>query len=83
MKIGNTPKEYSKLELNKWYISLEILKCPPTMFGVFRPYIFIIFTKFKQFGELYILGGPEEKKIGGWWKWSSPIGIEFRINRYK
>ena len=84
MKIGNVPIHRNELKLNKWYIGLEINKCPPTMFGVFRPHIFIIFVKFKQFAEPYdLLGNENEIKIGGWKSWSSPIGIELKIRRYK
>ena len=64
MKIGNHPLRRNELKLNKWYIGLEIHKCPPTMCNIFRPYIFIICVKFKQFAEPYdMLGNEEEIKI--------------------
>jgi hypothetical protein len=82
MKIGNKPKERGTVQLNKWYFFIEILKCPPVMFGVFKPYITIGLVKFIKTSDYEFNGGKDIYK-GGWKSWSSPIGIEFRINRYK
>lgn len=84
MIIGKIPKHGAAIELNKWYFGMEILKCPPSMVGIFRPYILFIFVKFKDLGEPYKINGREENKVGGWKYWTSPIGIEFRfkITRY-
>jgi hypothetical protein len=83
MKIGRLHKMGEAIKLNKWYVGIEILKCPPTMVGIFRPYFFFICVKFKTLGEPYMIGGKKEEKIGGWKRWSSPIGIVFEIIRYK
>ena len=84
MKIGIFPRDKGEaIELNKWYFGIEILKCPPSQIGIFRPYIFLLCVKFKQLGEPYMIGGKEEKKIGGWKQWSSPFGINFEITRFR
>jgi len=70
------------MEINKWYIGIEILKCPPTMRDVFKPYFFVMFMKYIDFGDFHIRPDGRPAKVkGGWKMWSFPIGIEIRIIR--
>lgn len=70
------------MALNRWYIGIEFLKCPPSQWGVFRPTIFFICMKITDYGEPYKLDGRPQKKKGGWKEWRCPIGIHFSIERY-
>jgi len=79
MKIENKPMMGGATELNKWYFGIEILKCPPSMFRVFKPFIFIWWFKIIEEGELWKIGGKAGKKKGGWWHWTSPKGISIEI----
>lgn len=83
MRIGRFPNRGEVAELNKWYFGIEILKCPPTQVGIFRPYFFFVCLKFKQLGEPYMIGDKEEKKIGGWKSWSFTFGFRFEVIRYR
>lgn len=79
MIIGNKPKLGTEIQINKWYWCIELLKCPPTMINIFKPYLFIMLVRFKDLGQPCQMGGSPEKKIGGWKQWSFPIGLEIRI----
>lgn len=83
MIIGNRSELGVRADLNKWYIFIEILKCPPNQIGIYRPYIMIGFVKWTDHGEYGKFNGRKEKKIGGWREYSSPIGIEFKLLTYR
>lgn len=83
MRIGNLHKEVGvQLDLNKWYFGLEFSKCPPTMYGVFRPYIFVALVKITDYGDVYKRGGSPQKWKGFKKHFLSPIGITFEIIKY-
>lgn len=81
MKIGNTPKRDSQIELKKWYIGIEIRSCSPQRIRCFKPWIRFVCVKFTDFGEPAKINGAPDKKIGGWWTFESPIGIIIEIIR--
>lgn len=83
MTIGSSlPKNGAQAELNKWYFGIQFLKCPPSQWKIFRPYIFVYCVKFLSFGDPYVLGGKKKDQIGGWKSWSCPFGISIEITRY-
>ena len=82
MKIGIRPDEYGQAKLGKWYVGIEILKCPRYQIRVFRPFIFIWCVKWEDFGEPDRLNGREEKRKGIIKTWTSPIGIFVEITKY-
>lgn len=84
MIIGNLPKDRGvQLDLNKWYFSLEIKKCPPNMIGIIRPHVFICLMKILDYGEPQIMNGREMKKKGFYRRFNSPYGFNFEFHKYK
>lgn len=81
MIIGNKPEGGEKAEIGKWYAGIEICSRPPTMIRIFRPYIFVWCLKWLSFEEVVFRGKESEKK-GGWWSWTSPVGITFEIHKF-
>ena len=83
MRIGNfKPKVGELLPLNKWLWCIEIKRCSPYRYHryIFKPFIFICFAKFIEFGDPFSLN-PVDKKKGFFFSKESPIGIyaEVRI----
>lgn len=80
MRIANFKyEEQGAIPIGKWLFCLEIVKCPPYMYKVFKPNIRIVFAKIIDPGEPYKLDGRPIKKKGGWWSWTCPFGIVFDI----
>ena len=86
MRIGNFSLKTGEMQpLNKWLWCIEILRCSPSRYPrhIFKPYIFICFTKFIEYGEPYKLNGKEDIKKGDWKYWESPIGLYWEIKIIK
>lgn len=80
MKIANFKHEIGEaVPVGKWLFAIEILKCPPSMCRVFKPYISLIFTKIIEAGEPWKIDGKPQIKKGGWWSWTCPKGISIKI----
>lgn len=83
MKIGKLPKEKGQVNVGKWYIGVEILKYHHAYFYegfAFKPYFVFMFTKITDWGtEDKVIGGTKQKKIGGWWRFEFPFGINIII----
>lgn len=71
-------------ELNTWYYGIEILSRPPTLYGGFRPVIFIWLFNFIQYGEYGTLESkPEIYKGFGMQRFIFPFGIRFNIEIFR
>jgi hypothetical protein len=83
MRIGNFQYRIGEaIQLNKWLFSIEIGKCPPHMFGIFRPYINLIFIKIIDEGEPYKIDGRPSVQKGGVWRWVCPFGISIEFRKF-
>ena len=83
MKIGNIPKDHMAVQLNKWIIGVEILKqAPYKCYGRFalRPYFLFICVKTTDYGTEFLeMNGRPAKRVGGWWSFEFPFGIQINI----
>lgn len=79
MRIGKRPDWGDAWKLNKWYFGIEFLRCPPGRINIFRPFIFLWFVKWEDFGERHLINGRIEKRKGITKEWNSPIEIEFKF----
>lgn len=82
MTIGIKPNEGERTKLDKWYIGIEFLKCPPSQYGIFRPTIYVWCIKWKDFGEPGVFNGAEEEVIGGLKRFYFPYGISINITKF-
>ena len=83
MRIGNYKYEQgAAAPVGKWLFSVEVLRCPPHSFRIFRPYVFVIAMKIIEHGTMDRVDGKPMVKRGGYWHWSSPFGISFEWHRF-
>lgn len=84
MKIGKLPTEGGAINEGKWYIGMEVFLYHPSRYYsgfAFKPYFMFMFTKITKWGtEDCVMGGTKQEKIGGWWRWECPIGINIDIS---
>jgi hypothetical protein len=83
MKIGNIPKEGESPKINKWIVGVEICKHTPYRFYqgfALKPYILIVCVKTTDFGTEHLeINGTPARRVGGWWRFESPIGVNINI----
>lgn len=84
MIIGNIPKNNEKaIPLNKWIIGVEILKHSPykCFYGfAFKPHFLFVCEKTIDFGTQHVeVNGRPAKRVGGWWRFEFPFGINIAI----
>jgi hypothetical protein len=81
MKVGSRPQYGEAVQVGKWYIGFELLTRPPYRVRVFQPFLFVWCFKIVDAGEPSRFDGRPMVNRGGWWRFTSPIGIVVEIIR--
>lgn len=82
MIIGNLPNSIHdgvQLQTGKWYVWIEIRKCPPHMINVLKPSVSLGVFKVVDEGEPWKIDGKKAVTKGFFKRATSPFGIAIEI----